>query len=334
MVEILRFLNSHKIDIIFAVFCIFLIFAYNYHISMVKAPIHDAAVYILNAHDWLANEQLKQVYRPPLLSWIIAGIWSVTGENWILVKALQAIFTVGAGVILYILLRKYKDAIFALAVTALTMTNGILFIFSSHILTEGLALFFLVLTLYFLKSQKENYWFLAGMSIGLTFASRYPIVFQALVFFIVESIINRKPRLVIRTILGTMPIIIIVILSMYLKTGTFKAAIEEDTKFHFLLSSFYAENAINIWGFVILLVPIALLHKSTYTDSFNYSFIAWFIFSFLFWSAHSNNFQFKFAIEYMPAVYFLSIVGAKNIIQDITTLYKTLQHTLKSRTPD
>src|ERR687883_1499711 len=148
--NLLSFLKSYGIDIAFVIFCIFLAMYYSSFISVLKVPSHDGTVYLMNAHDWLNNEPLDEIYRPPMISWIIAAIWSITGENWVLVKGLQAIFTIGAGVVLYILLRRYKDSLFALAVTALTMTNGILFIFSSHILTEGLALFFLVLTLYFL----------------------------------------------------------------------------------------------------------------------------------------------------------------------------------------
>lgn len=101
--NILVILSNHKIDIIFAIFCLFLIYGYNHYISLMKVPIHDGAYYLLNAHDWLTNKPLDEFYRPPLLSWIIAGIWSITGESWVVVKGLQAFFTISAGIILYIL---------------------------------------------------------------------------------------------------------------------------------------------------------------------------------------------------------------------------------------
>jgi 4-amino-4-deoxy-L-arabinose transferase-like glycosyltransferase len=242
----LTILNERKIDIVFAIFCLFLIYEYTYYISLMKVPIHDGAYYLLNAHDWLTNNPLSEFYRPPLLSWIIAGVWSITGESWVVVKGLQAAFTVISGIILYLVLRKHKGAMFALSVTALTMVSGPLFFFSTQIGTEGLSIFFVVLTLYFLKSQKESHWFLAGITIGLTFASRYPIILQALVIFIVESLIVKKPRHVIRTVSGMLPVIMIVVLVVYLKAGAFQTALGKDTAFTFLLSPFYLINSIDL----------------------------------------------------------------------------------------
>lgn len=317
-------LYKHKIDIFFAIFCLFLVYEYNYYISLMKVPIHDGAYYLLNAHDWLTNNPLSEFYRPPLISWIIAGIWSITGESWVIVKGLQSAFTVSAGIILYILLRKHKGAMFAFSVTGLTMVSGPLFFFSTQIGTEGLSLFFVVLTLYFLKSQKESHWFLAGITIGLTFASRYPIVLQALVIFLVESLIVRKPRHIIKTISGMMLVIMIVVLVVYLKAGAFQTALGKDTALTLLFSPFYLINSIDIWGLAFLLVPIALLHKRTYSDKFNYTFIAWFIVSLLFWSANSSNFQFRFTIQYTPAVYFLSVLAIENIIKNSITVNNTI----------
>jgi 4-amino-4-deoxy-L-arabinose transferase-like glycosyltransferase len=313
--RIFALLNLYKVDILFTIFCGALILDYSYWISIIKVPPHDGAYYLLNAHDWLANKPLDEPFRPPLISWIIAGIWSITGENWIIVKGLQAAFTISAGIILYILLRKYKGRLFALGVAALTLTNGTLFFFSTQILTEGLALFFLVLTLYFLKSRKENYWLLAGVTIGLTFASRYPIAVQALAIFIMELIVSRKPKLAIRTISGALPIIIIVVLAVYLKAGEFHMALAKDTSISLFLSPYYLLNSIKIWGFTFLLVPIALLYKRTYADSFNYTFLAWFIVALIFWSASTANFQYRFTIQYTPAVSFLSILAVENILK-------------------
>jgi 4-amino-4-deoxy-L-arabinose transferase-like glycosyltransferase len=278
----------------------------------------------MNAHAWLNNTPLDENYRPQLISWLIAGIWSITGENWILVKGLQAIFTIGSGVVLYILLRKYKGNMFAFGVTALTMINGPVFFFSTQIMTEGLSLFFLVLSIYFLKSRKESYWFLAGITIALTFASRYPVFLQALAIFIVESILSRKPKLPLRSISAGLPVLIVLILIVYLKAGTFTTALSKDTTLSLLLSPYYLVNSINIWGLPFLLVPIALIYRRTYDDRFNYSFIVWFIVSLLFWSASSGNWQFRFAIQYTPAVYFLSILAIENIIKSGISIDSTV----------
>src|ERR687885_175716 len=276
------------------------------------------------ALDRLNNKPLDENYRPQLISWIIAGIWSFTGENWILAKGLQAIFTFGAGVVLYVLLRKYKGNTFAFGLSTLTMINGPVFLFSTQIMTEGLALFFLVLSMYFLKSRKEKYWILAGITIALTFASRYPVFLQAIAIFVVESIISRKPKLALRTISSGVAALILIALIVYLKAGTFTTALSKDTTIDPFLSPYYLVNSINIWGLPFLLVPVALIYRRTYDDKFNYSFIVWFIVSLLFWSASSSNWQFRFAIQYTPAVYFLSILAIENIVKSGISVNSTI----------
>ena len=156
---------------------------YSYYISQMAIPTWDGAVYLENARNWLKGEPLAGSYRPPLISWIIAGIWSIFGEDWILAKYVQMMFTVGAGVLLYLTLRATKGSLFALGVTVLTMLNPQIFFWSTQIITEGFSLFFLTLTLYCLKSKKQYLWFIAGIAMGLTFASRYPIFLPAIVTF-------------------------------------------------------------------------------------------------------------------------------------------------------
>ena len=309
----LTFLNVHKVDIAFIAFCITVSFYYNFYISKMYVPSHDGAAFLTNARGWLTNSPIWEIYRPPLLSWIISGMWAFTGEYWILAKYLNPIFTISAGIVLYLMLRKHKGSSFAFGVTSLTMINGPVFFYSTQIMSEGLSLFFLILTLYFLKSEKKSHWFLAGIAIGLTFASRYPIVLQALVLFAVETIIRKNPTLFIRTIVGAAPTFALVILLVFLKTGTFQTALGKDTTFSLFLSPFYLLNSFNVWGLAFMLTPIALLFKRTYSDKYNYTFIAWFIVSLLFWSASSGNWQTRFTIQFTPAVYYLAVLGIENI---------------------
>ena len=78
-------------------------------------------------------------------------------------------------------------------------------------------------------------------------------------------------------------------------------------------------NSLEIWGFAFVLVPIALLQKRTYANAFNYTFIAWFFISLLFWSSSSDNHQFRFTSQFSPAVYFLSILAIENILKGNST---------------
>ena len=97
-------------------------------------------------------------------------------------------------------------------------------------------------------------------------------------------------------------------------------ALGKDTTVTTSLSPFYLVNSIDIWGLAFLLAPIALLQKRTYTDSFNHVFIAWFIISIIFWSLSSDNHQFRFTIQFTPAVYYLSLLAIENIVKSNLSL--------------
>src|SRR5919202_1006839 len=308
-------LVSKKFDIAMVLFIAALTIYYYSYVSQIKFPFWDSALYLENAQNWLRNQPLEASYRPPVISWIIAGIWTITGEDWTFAEYIQPIFTLGAGLILYLTLKKYKGDLFAFGVTALTMLNPFLFFYSTQILTEGISLFFLVLSLYFLKSEKQYNWILAGIAMGLTFGSRYPIFLIAVTLFITETIIRQhsRRRFFVNTLIGVVPITLLIITAVYIKSGSFTVAIETDTRVSVLLSSFYIQNFIPIFGFISVLLPIAFLFRRTYIDKYNYVFIAWFIVGFLFWSSISENHQERFMIQLMPAVYFLALLTVQNM---------------------
>jgi 4-amino-4-deoxy-L-arabinose transferase-like glycosyltransferase len=312
--EFERYLRSPVlIDFIFGIFCLSTILYYSFFISDIKAPIWDGAEFMINAREWLDNTTAEK-FASPLFSWIIAAIWIFTGENWTTIKYVQMAFTIASVVLLYVILRRRKGALFALGVSALTLTNAQLFYYTSQILTEGISLFFLILTLYFFEGTKRVHWVLSGISTGLTFAARYPILLQSMTIFVVESILRKDIKSSIKATIAIIAVILLVVGIVYAKTGTFEMALE-DSNFGTLLSSYYIVNAIPIWGPAILLLPVAFLFKSTYRDKFNFIFIAWFIISLLSWSTNASNQQYRFMIQFMPAAYFLVILAIENVIK-------------------
>ena len=309
-----RFSFLSKTDIAFIIFMLMISVTYYYQVSKTATPAWDSVVYMANAHGWLNREPLFEIFRPPLISWLISAIWMITGESSYMIKYLHMAFTIGSGFVLYIALKKNKNNRFAFGVSALTMLNSWILVTSSQLLTEGISLFFVVLTLYFVKSQRPRNWVLAGTSIGLTFASRYPIVLQSLLILIVESIIRKNPKILTYALKATAPIIAILVFMVYLKTGTFQTALAKDTVFTPFLSPFYVTHSIDIWGLAFVLVPIAFLFRETYEDKNNYTYIIWFLISIIFWSANSSNYEERFAIQFTPAVYYLALLSLENII--------------------
>jgi 4-amino-4-deoxy-L-arabinose transferase-like glycosyltransferase len=313
--EIISFVKLHWIDILFVSFLIgYTIFLYSY-VSIIRVPADDASSYLSNARSWIQNTPLVSTYRAPLISWFISVVWIFTGENWTVIQNLQPTFTLAAGIILYLTIKKHKGKLFAFGVSSMTLLNPTVFFWTTQIMTENISLFFLILSLYFIKSERQSHWFLAGIAIGLTFASRYYILFEAIIIFVVECIVRRNRKLATRTIMGAIPIITIAILAPTIKTGIFMPADPAQPQFSLLLSPYYFQHSIGIWGLPFVLVPLAFVFRRTYADKYNYTFIAWFIVSLLFWSAISNPnlHHTRYALQFTPAVYFLAILAIENI---------------------
>ena len=154
----------------------------------------------------------------------------------------------GAGIMLHLTLRKHKGDPFAFGVATLTLVNTQVFYTSALILTEGISLFFLTLTLCFCRTDNITRSRIAGIgsgiSIALTFAARYPIVLHAIVIIIVEALIRKNQRLLENVMIGAVLALSIIVLLMPLKTGGFALALEGDTNFTVSLSPFYVINSI------------------------------------------------------------------------------------------
>ncbi|HKQ20815.1 MAG TPA: glycosyltransferase, partial [Nitrososphaeraceae archaeon] len=196
----------------------------------------------------------------------------------------------------------------------LTMLNEQVFSNNTQILTEGISSLFLILELYLLRSKNPKHWYLAGLALALTFVSRYPIGIQAIVILIAEGIFTNNGKLVKRAIIGAMPIVLLGIMIIFVKTGTFQMSIEQDTALALFPSLFYLTNSIQIWGPAIVFVPIALFFRRTYQNRQNYVFVLWFIIAMLFWSMSAANYNYRFSVQFTPAVYYLAVLGIQNIL--------------------
>jgi len=323
----LAFLNDDRIiDTAFLLFCAGLAIYHFVSISSIELPTWDAAGFLANARAWTNGTPLPENFRPPLLSWVINGVWTITGENWIAVKYLPAFFTTATAVLLYLVIKKHKGSVFSMCVTSLTMLNSQVLFWGEQLMSESISLFFLILSLYLLKGEKANYWFLGGITIGLTFASRYPIIIPALTIFLVEAFVKRKPKLVSNTIAGLLPTLILVVLTIYLKTGVVQFALPQDSNFSVYLSPYYIANWMPIWGWSFLFLPVAFLFKKTFADRQNYVYIAWFAVAMLFWSANTSNHQDRFAFHMLPAAYFLALIGIQNIAKIISQRLNIAMH--------
>jgi len=124
-------------------------------------------------------------------------------------------------------------------------------------------------------------------------------------------------KFAIRALLGILPAVMLVIFVVYLKTGALDFAMAQDTHFGPPLSAYYLNRWADIWGWSFIFIPVAFLFKSTFTDRYNYAFIAWFAISLAFWSANAANHQDRFAIHMLAPAYSIAFIGIENVAKII-----------------
>jgi len=137
---------------------------------------------------------------------------------------------------------------------------------------------FIILSLYFLKTENKNNWVWAGIVFELIFTSRYPTLIEATIIFVVESIIRKDRKFATRTIMIAMPILLVIHFISLLKSRVLCCATTKRQTFYIFVNSLLFTE-LNKYIGICFLVPIAFLFRRTYTDKFNYTFIASFIVS-------------------------------------------------------
>ena len=111
--------------------------------------------------------------RPFLLSEIIAGVWSITGENYLFVRYFNLAFTLASAVVLYYLARREIGQPFAFAATLMYVTSPEVLYYTDFILVHGLTALFSILTLLALRKRSSARWLLGGAFGALAIVSRY-----------------------------------------------------------------------------------------------------------------------------------------------------------------
>ncbi len=138
--------------------------------------------------DWSRHLALGYYSKPPLVAWIIALFTRVGGDYAFFVRAGAVLFSLGSSLVLFYLGKDLFNAkvgfwAFALANAAPGFAVG------SVIMTiDPLLVFFWGLTILLLhralSGDEQRYWYMAGVSLGLGFLSKYTIVALIPSFFI------------------------------------------------------------------------------------------------------------------------------------------------------
>ncbi len=295
-------------DLIFLGILLLFTIPYFYHVSQYQVPIWDGAAYLANAQDWKQGNVLYENLRAPLVSWMMDFIWLFTGESYGSEKYLHSIFIIGSAMMAYIVIKKHSKKWIAFGTSFLFLINPYVFHFGTHLYTEGIALFFLLLSFYFIESQKKYMWIISGIFAGLTFAARYTIIVQILPLLLLQSLRRKRLRMFLYSMSSAFFVIFIVLGIIYMNTGTVQLSNPKDNAFG-LPKAYYLVNSFEIFGIMIIFLPIAFFKP----DDKDFLFIAWMFLGMIFWSMNQVNQQSRFMIPTMIPIYYFCMRGIENL---------------------
>ena len=155
----------------------------------------DGYVYLLNARSFaegnLGPPNYFEVLRPPLYPFMISRLWQSFGESTILAVLVSPIFTFGAAVLFYLLVKEMFDTRAALVASVGFLLSPIIMINTDAVLVHGAGVFFVMLSALSLwrARSKPAYYLIVGTAIGLASLTRYPdllIALVAVIFMIID----------------------------------------------------------------------------------------------------------------------------------------------------
>ena len=306
-------------------------------IARLIIPSNDPAVYLLNARDILLGLPMYEWIRPFLLSEIIAGVWSITGENYLFVRYFNLAFTLASAVVLYYLARREIGQPFAFAATLMYVTSPYVLVYTDFILVHGLTALFSILTLLALRKRSSARWLLGGAFGALAIVARYtsimiivPIVLaysfdffapkthvvSELSDFLHGGFQREHLRLVIAFAIGLgipllvynfiFPFVFPRVLFVFRESGIAGGTTTGSPLFY-LLNWYNFFGIIGFSGLAVIFLP------STYKSLSSRPWAFWLIGSLAFYSALTPNQQGRFTFEWTPAVAYLSMLGFKKI---------------------
>jgi 4-amino-4-deoxy-L-arabinose transferase-like glycosyltransferase len=190
LINLIKF-NWQKYSI-FILIVLFLIFKI---ISLFKFhhPIWDEAVYLtMGKYIYsLGQSGFFEILRAPFFPLIIGIFWKLGLDYILWAEIVEILIGVGTIYLTYLIAKKeFNENVAILSAFFLALTP-IFFLYTSYILVDIPALFFVLISFYFI--QKEKY-YLSGLFAGFAFLTRFPqaLFVFAVGFFIIHRMIYEK----------------------------------------------------------------------------------------------------------------------------------------------
>ncbi len=148
----------------------------------------DENAYLSNARSLIGNSNYTEDFRFPLLGFLIAGLWTFTGESLMAAKFLVILFSVLSAAVFYLISSRYFERKYAFAVSATFAFSYLVLYWGFRVYTEMPGTFFVLLSFYsVLKSGgliNRKYIFASGIFCGMAFLMKFPLALLPLSIFL------------------------------------------------------------------------------------------------------------------------------------------------------
>ncbi len=185
-------LNLWVFLLLFFIFLLFLSFHQSY-------LLWDENVYLSNARSQLGHSYYSEDFRFPLLSFLIASLWRVTGESLLVAKVVVVLLSVFSVLFVFLASRNFLSKSYSVLVSLLFALHPLTLFWADKIYTDFPGLFFLSVA-FFLLSGKSSFsslpsFFLIGFFSALGFLTRftYILFFVSVVLILLyRSVLERS----------------------------------------------------------------------------------------------------------------------------------------------
>jgi len=135
----------------------------------------DENAYLGNARSHLTTSNYTEDFRFPLLEWIIAAVWFITGESIFIAKLTIILFSLGIILLMYLISKEFFPENAFLLSSIFSFSFPFLF-WGFRVYTEIPALFFIMLSFYLLTKEKTG---IAGLIMGFAFLTKFQLAIFA-----------------------------------------------------------------------------------------------------------------------------------------------------------
>lgn len=165
----------------------------------------DENAYLGNARDVLSGSAYSEGFRFPLLGYILAAVWAVTGESVIVAKAAMIFFTLANAFVFYLICRRYFKEDMSLLLTVMMSVSSEFLFWGFRVYADVMSVFFTLLAFYFLLDRKRPLAgpALAGVFMSLSFLSRFSAA-VFMVVFLAYLLWERKPKAAALFVIGAL----------------------------------------------------------------------------------------------------------------------------------